>query len=337
MKNSCSFFLALLFICFLIISCEKDNDILDHDTPLYSWNYFDKSNGLPSDSINFIFQDKDGDIWVATRDKGVSKYSSNTWTNYNEDDGLLKNKVSSIAQDNDGDIWFATSRGFSVWQGSGFTNVEKTSADEWIYADKMIKDKRGWIWATDDYNIGFYLYDGYSIYYFDFGGDYTYVTSIGENSSGNVYLAYFGGVFIFYVNSSGEQKWKDYTYSNKIYADYTNAMLFDSRGSSWFGHLGADKVTRINGMDAEYINLYNGWSYTNVTSILEDDKQNIWFTMSQGGVIKYNGIEPETFGLNTGLTDETVTCSMKDGSGNIWFGTKSGGICVYQPTIGTKN
>jgi ligand-binding sensor domain-containing protein len=332
MKTKYSFLFAGILISAFFPACEKDQDILDPATPMHTWSYFTTADGIPSDSINFIFEDSDGNIWVATNAHGVCKFNGNRWKIFNESDGLLNDKVMSINQDNSGKMWFSSPFGFSIFDGvSNFNNVEKTGNDEWIYANKMIKDKRGWIWATDFFTIGFYIYDGFDFYYFDFGGNYTSVSTIAEDPNGKIFLAYNGGVFNFYIDNKGEQNWIDYPYSDKLYADYTNYIYFDSRGLTWFGHQEADRVTKLAGPDAEYINLYNGWSYTNVTSILEDNKQNIWFTLKEGGVIKYNNVEPEVLGVNSGLSDDNITCSMIDRSGNIWFGTKGSGICVYKP------
>jgi len=335
-KNRLFSAVVSIIISLLLFSCKEYDDVYDPLETDHYWSYYSTDNGLPSDTITYVYEDNSGAIWVATKDKGVARLSGNTWTTFDTDDGLLKNKVMSIAQDKKGDIWFSTSFGFSVYDGSDFTNIQKTTNDEWIFADEMIIDKRGWVWATDYYNQGFYLYDGFEMYYFLFEGSYANVIALAENNAGTVFLACYGSVFLFRVTSSG-QEFVDYSPSSKLYADYTKAMFFDSRGNSWFGHLAADKVTRISSGDADYINLFNGWSYTNVTSILEDDQNNIWFTMMQGGVIKYNGIEPQTFGINSGLSGDGVNCSMKDNSGNLWFGTNGNGISIYHPVTYENN
>ncbi len=318
----------------MFYSCQKDQDILDPETPLFTWSYFSMADGLPSDTINFIFEDFYGNIWVATNSKGVCKFNGSSWKIFNVNDGLINNKVMSINQDIEGNMWFSSPWGFSVMNKSGrFNNYEVSKDGEWMYPDKMIIDKRGWIWATDYFNIGFYIFDGFDFFYLDLGGNYTYVTALAEDPTGKIFIAYTGGVFNFYEEINGQQKWIDYNQSKKLYADYTSSIFFDSQGAIWFGHMDADRVTKISGSTVEYINLYNGWSDANVTSILEDNSHKLWFTLKQGGVINYNSIEPKTFGLNSGLTADNVSCSMMDREGNIWFGTRTSGICIYRPAI----
>jgi ligand-binding sensor domain-containing protein len=55
---------------------------------------------LPSIDIAGIMEDKNGNIWFATSDKGVFRYNGKTVANFNEKEGLSENYAGGIAQDN---------------------------------------------------------------------------------------------------------------------------------------------------------------------------------------------------------------------------------------------
>jgi hypothetical protein len=64
-------------------------------------------NGLPSNRIYKVVQDKQGFIWVGT-DKGLSKYDGDKFINFTTEDGLPSNDIWEIYPDNKGRVWFFT-------------------------------------------------------------------------------------------------------------------------------------------------------------------------------------------------------------------------------------
>ena len=62
-------------------------------------------DGLPSETIRYIFKDSKGNVWYGT-DVGVTKYNGEKLTQYSSRDGLAGDKVWSIDEDQQGNIWF---------------------------------------------------------------------------------------------------------------------------------------------------------------------------------------------------------------------------------------
>ena len=62
-------------------------------------------DGLPTNTIYYIYQDSKKFIWFAT-DAGVVRYDGTTFTNYGKKDGLSSNEIIRIKEDSFGRIWF---------------------------------------------------------------------------------------------------------------------------------------------------------------------------------------------------------------------------------------
>ena len=62
-------------------------------------------DGLPSNTVYYIYQDSKKFIWFAT-DAGVVRYDGTTFTNFRKSDGLSSNEVIRIKEDFYGRIWF---------------------------------------------------------------------------------------------------------------------------------------------------------------------------------------------------------------------------------------
>ncbi|MCH7732201.1 MAG: hypothetical protein IIB44_06750 [Candidatus Marinimicrobia bacterium] len=75
----------------------------------------DDSSGIINYSINEIYEDSRGDIWVGTYGGGLSKFNfqTNRFTHYTMEDGLPNNTVYGMLEDNQGYLWLSTNKGLS--------------------------------------------------------------------------------------------------------------------------------------------------------------------------------------------------------------------------------
>ena len=81
-----------------------------------NWNVYDTINsGLPSNYINCIAIDGDGNKWIGTgefdedSDGGLAEFDGTNWTVYNTSNSELpEHYVRAIAIDGDGNKWIGT-------------------------------------------------------------------------------------------------------------------------------------------------------------------------------------------------------------------------------------
>ena len=80
---------------------------------------FTITDGLSHNSVNVIFQDSRGFLWIGTED-GLNRYDGSGFKIFRHDpertDGMSGNQVVAIAEDLDGNIWVGTrDRGITVF------------------------------------------------------------------------------------------------------------------------------------------------------------------------------------------------------------------------------
>jgi ligand-binding sensor domain-containing protein/signal transduction histidine kinase/DNA-binding response OmpR family regulator len=89
-----------------------------------------KTDGLPDNYINSLYQSKDGNFWFCT-EHGLSRYNPATkkFRNYRMEDGLPDNQVFRILEDDLGSFWISTSRGLSMLdpKTGKFTNYNEAN------------------------------------------------------------------------------------------------------------------------------------------------------------------------------------------------------------------
>ena len=71
---------------------------------------YNVEDGLVSNPVRRIFQDRKGFIWIATGE-GLSKYDGDKFTNYTTANGLSHNMVNDIYESSDGKLYAAENNG----------------------------------------------------------------------------------------------------------------------------------------------------------------------------------------------------------------------------------
>ena len=78
-------------------------------------------DGLSGMHIEDLYQDREGFLWVATADGGVSRFDSVHFDRFGRKDGLPHRTVMAIAEDADGRLLFGTfGGGIAAYDGRGF-------------------------------------------------------------------------------------------------------------------------------------------------------------------------------------------------------------------------
>jgi ligand-binding sensor domain-containing protein len=84
----------LCFCCFV--------SVLQAQEPVYK--HYTADDGLPSNEVYDVFEDKSGYVWFAT-DHGISCFDGYSFRNYSTNDGLVHNTVFGFHEDKRGRMW----------------------------------------------------------------------------------------------------------------------------------------------------------------------------------------------------------------------------------------
>jgi len=124
-RNKTSFALAILLILGIVALFLSDLPAHAQDAPPTSeterpflptahFRHLTTADGLPVNTIDDIYQDSRGFIWIATTD-GLAQYDGYTVTTYKHDpendNSLSHNHVQAIVEDENGRLWLATEGG----------------------------------------------------------------------------------------------------------------------------------------------------------------------------------------------------------------------------------
>lgn len=103
---------------------------------------------LPPINVAGILEDRSGNIWFATSDKGVFRYDGNAITNIAEKEELGENYAGGIAQDKAGNMWFTMKNGICNFDGKTFTEFTPKDGLGGTEFWGIYIEQSGIIWVT---------------------------------------------------------------------------------------------------------------------------------------------------------------------------------------------
>lgn len=266
------------------------------------------ADGLNSNSINHILEDKNGKIWIGTNN-GLCCYDGKAFTeitiplpkdlppNKNE---LYKTPiVFHIIQDKSGKLWFATIDGVYVYDGTSFKHfVINAGAGGFLSTnhniERMLEDKDGNIWFGGRTNEGVYRYDGKSITNFKLQAITLQFESVNrvashnwawpqlQDKNGDIWFSNWGGAYRY--------DGKTFTTITKTdglpgYNGIVKKIIADKNGNLWLG--GDMGISRFDGKS--FTNFKEGLINPDIWTILEDKKGNLWVGTRETGLYLFDG------------------------------------------------
>ena len=288
---------------------------------------FTLKDGLCSNQIRTIQEDKSGNIWFCTG-LGISRFDGKTFTTFPDKKIMpLDSGSGKVWETPPDDLWFETEAGVYCYNGKSFTFLrlpETNFVSEYAKGSNVLspytiycslKDKKGNLWFGTQI-LGVCHYDANPDNKSGQGKAFTWVTGKGLN--GPAIRALFedkNGIMWFGNNGSGLFRY-DASGNDKAGqgAALTNITAEKGLGNATF--LKTGKVTDSPGTLAR------------VWTINEDDNGNIWVGTIDAGVWRYDGQTLTNYTRNDGLPSNVIYTIYKDKKGELLFG--SGGAGVYR-------
>ena len=119
---------------------------------------FNADNHLSSNYACCVFQDRDGFIWVATRN-GLNRYDGyqfRVFTKEDEESGLTSNYINCITQNRKGTIFVGSNVSVQSYDGSHFHHIQLKDVDGKpisTYINYIVETKSGMMACTSGYGI----------------------------------------------------------------------------------------------------------------------------------------------------------------------------------------
>jgi ligand-binding sensor domain-containing protein len=259
--------------------------------------------------ITDLYEDKDGVMWIATADGGLTRYNyrlhaTQQFKQYRHDpknpDGIPENRINKIADDGNGNLWLATSNSYVV-----------------KFIKKHSKFERPYKKGTRS------------------------ILTLSMVNSNTLWVGRAGGGLLK-INTQTSAATADYRY-NDLYAKLPHAAITsvfkDSRKRIWFGAWDKTLYSYQQGMRLKTVYKRNrnnpGVPQDEIVSFAEDKQNRVWMASKQSGVAIFDPLirKFSTYQHNEregSLADNHVNAVYTDRTGIVWIGTDNG-ISAFDP------
>ena len=324
---------------------------------------FDRSiEGIKSQRIKALYEDKKGTLWAATEDGMLIRYRDGKFTTYTLQDGLPSEEAFRIEEDDESNLWIIE-RGVVVkFNGENFVSYRRES----FLRPNAQDDER-----YSRYKV-WWNYDAAELQCFLKGRMQTYllpelssvqIVNVDTDNKGNLWIQTKGaGIFrlqdeqlkhlttreglpsndltAYFLEDSNGNLWVADHKNHSLYrikngetqlirtfAPFWLAVLYEDReGTVWIG-----TASGLYQMCEAAITLYtrrNGLSWNETYSVFQDRAGAIWIGTWGGGVNKYENGRFLSYQKAEGLPSYNITSIYQDHSGRLWVGA-NGGVSYF--------
>ena len=283
------------------------NDKVDH---------FSKSDGLTSDFVSWIFEDREGNIWVRTA-KGLDSFRDFRVATWSAHEGFTADNVSSTFAAHDGTVWVGNANGLdsikdgqvsSIRTGKGLPGDRVTS----IFEDHS---HRLWVGIDDDLTI---FESGHFKKVIGKNGRQTGpIAGITEDTKGNIWAQVYGD----------DQRLLR-VHGDTIQEEFRNpqtrlarTLAVDGDDNVWMGLKDGNLAVYRHGT-FETIS-YEHTKQTSVREVIVDGDGSVLGATSYG-VIGWRRGKKTTLSVRNGLPCDATLGLVLDKAGDLWVSMPCG-------------
>ncbi|SFW88474.1 ligand-binding sensor domain-containing protein [Chitinophaga sancti] len=313
----------------------------------YSFRHLDLSDGLASNHVSAILQDRKGFIWIAST--ALQRYDGSnliTIASFDKVPGSIYYDDICLCEDKKGRIWMGAPDNIRYYDPVT-SKVKVLKMDMLpvgtgnVYCSHIIQDHAGIIWVTTQ--EGLYRYDEKGATFvipaeIPAADRAEMYSAIIEDKAGNLWISGKHGIYML----SADRKHLYHRNNNPLhipllYSQTSVKQFFiDSRERLWVaGRLGDTLYCYVpaqNQLKAWPFRINKPPEGNMVTDITEDKDKQIWLATVLGGIYRYDE-QSNNFHVNIRANNDDdkrfhydfeVNCFLNDRDGRLWIGTDRG-------------
>ena len=295
-----------------------------------TFNHLTTDDGLSQFSVNSLYIDENGVLWIGTRE-GLNRYDGEDIQTYklqkNDPYSLFCNTVLRMAGNRNGKIYLLCTEGVAEFNlaTQRFTTLLQGNVHSIYYKEALFIGKQNEIYRYNEQTGNFDLY-------YQLPGKSLEICCM-HLDKGQMWIGTTtDGAYRLQLDKN--------ELTHPILKGNITSIYQDSEGELWIGsweeglhHVKTDGTIEIFEYDAK-----NPYSISSnfVRACCEDNLGNIWIGTFNGlnRYDKSTGLfqnHTASDAQSDGLTHSSIWCIVKDNQGTLWLGTYFGGVNYFNP------
>ena len=242
--------------------------------------------GLPMNTVQSMFQTRDGYLWVGTA-AGLARFDGIRFATFESSamPELALRPIFGFMEDAEGNLWIGHGRGATRYRNGQF---------EPAFDNALLEGRRVW----------------------------TFV----QSRDGVVWAATENGLVRWEKGKNGEKDvTKVYKEADGLPTNRLRTLAFDNDGTLWIGTSGGGLVAFASGKFT-VMNPANGFPHLEVRHVIADPAGGIWAATAGAGLVRVERGQIKTYTTADGLPTDQLTYLAREKSGALWIGTWGAGV-----------
>ena len=288
---------------------------------------FTRSDGLSGDVVLSLFEDREGNVWVATTG-GLDRFRELPVTTISVKQGLSSDATQSVLAAADGSIWIGAHDGVTRWTNGQATIFRNSSGPPDDVVQSLFQDDSGRIWAFTRNGLT-YFKDGRFVPAPGVpGGDVHYIAG---DKTGGLWLSENRSLLHVREGHLVEQ----IPWSKLGRRESAAVVLSDGpRGGVLLGFWRNGGVSHFkDGQVRASYTTANGLGDGPVGGLQLDRDGTIWAATQNGGLSRVKDGRITTLTSRNGLPCDTIHWSIDDDDGSFWLYTGCGLVRIARTEL----
>jgi signal transduction histidine kinase/ligand-binding sensor domain-containing protein len=282
--------------------------------------HFGSADGLSSDSINGFFQDREGNLWVATS-KGVDSFRDLRVTTFSEREGLSTDSVSAVVASRDGTVWISNGRALDSFRDEKISSMTARNGLPGREVTSLLEDHEGNLWLGVD--NGLFVYEG---------GKFHEITESDGRSLGAIESMAEDSEHNIWAETIGEDRHLVRIFNRRLHEEVPSAQiprLFyrvapDPEGGIWLSE--GNHVTHYQNGQLKSLPIRLAAGIT-INDIFSEPDGGFWGASSEGLTRWLHG-QSKMLSTRNGLPCNNVYAIIRDRHNSLWLYSECGLVTI---------
>ena len=297
---------------------------VDHDRKLVRVTTAD---GLPSQSVQAFFADREGNLWAGYHRGGLIQARQQTFHSLTRREGLRDTLVTSVTEDTAGAIWVGTAGGtVACWADGVCTNFSLPRSGAVCRDAVVAAGFAGQVWVGTVGN-GLLVWD-HGQFQPVLGPD-----KISPDGVRQLLVAKNGDVW--FANFSGLYRWRENKLDQVLVLKSKQevaALMEGTDGPMWIGTLDGKLHRWQDGKLLSYQPL-DGVPDSRFWALYPEPDGTIWIGTMNAGLLRFKDGRFTRFTVADGLANNSISHILADDQNNLWLGSHVGVMCVAKSSL----
>jgi signal transduction histidine kinase/ligand-binding sensor domain-containing protein len=294
-------------------------------------DHYDAAAGLSGNGVVQIYEDKEGNLWVAT-DMGLDLFRDTPVINFGTSEGLAGGDFNSVLALSDGSVLDGTAGALNIVRGSRVSAIAPGQGLPGQDVKAMFQDHSGRVWLGVDARLMIYEHSRFVDAKKMDGGPLGHVGvayAITEDVDANIWAIVVSGLQRKLLRIRDERVQEEIL----LGPSPSNAenLAADQHAGIWIGDQTGKLVHYENG-NREIVRVANGDSSLLTTSIFVASDNAVW-AVTNKGLYRWKDGHLGLMDTRNGLPCSYLYSAIVDNYGSLWVASQCGLLMISAPDL----